>query len=110
MNDSLLDVTERVQANAELFRVGTKRLDLSSRGGFRNGLIDVDGRSVVILCGDSEVGPANRTPRDAKTIKSLGARHFMDEVEIDIDQVGLALLALLDKVISPQLFCECAGF
>jgi hypothetical protein len=34
----------------------------------------------------------------------------MDEVEVDIDQVGLALLALLDKVISPQLFCECAGF
>jgi hypothetical protein len=42
VDDALLDVAERVQAYAELLRVGPKRLDLLARDRVRDGLVDVD--------------------------------------------------------------------
>ena len=59
VHDALLNIAERVQAHAELFRVATKRLDLSAASEVGNGLVDVERRGVVIFRRDRQVGAAH---------------------------------------------------
>src|SRR4029079_1628020 len=73
VHDALFDVTHRMQSNAELFAIASQRLDLSTRDRVGNRLVDVDGRHVVVLSGDGEIGPADRTAVEPETVEGLRA-------------------------------------
>ena len=53
-------------------------------------LVDVGGGDVVVLGGDGEVGPAHGAAGQAQAVEGLRAGHLVDEVEVDVEQVGLA--------------------
>ena len=49
------------------------------------------GRDVVVLGGDGEVGPADGAAVEAQAVEGLGRGDLVDEVEVDVEQVGLAV-------------------
>ena len=61
-------------------------------GGDRIGdrLVDVRRRDVVVLGGDGEVGSAHVPTCQSQPVEGLRTRDFVDEVEVDVDQVRLA--------------------
>ena len=58
VHDPLLDVAERVQADAELLGVAAQRLDLGARDRVGDRLVPVERRDVVVLGGQGQVGTA----------------------------------------------------
>ena len=109
VNDSLFDVTERVKSNSEFLSVGAKRLNLDSRRLIRNLRGDVECRGVVVLGRDGEVGPANRSPGEPKAVKGLWARHFVHEVQVDVDEIRFPVVPNHNAVRVPHFLCESAG-
>ena len=106
--DTLLDAAERVQRHAELGAVRAQRLELGPRDGIGDRLVDVRGRNVVILCRQREIGTAHGTTGVAQAVEGLRARHLMDEVQIDVQQVRLAVGTSNDVRI-PDLLRQCAS-
>ena len=68
-------------------------------------LVDVGRRDVVVLGGDGEVGPAHRAAGQAEPVEGLGRGDLVDEVEVDVEQVGLAVGGV-DEVVVPDLLAE----
>src|SRR5207249_9408960 len=106
VDDTLLDVTERVQSHTELGGVLPQRLQLDTGDRVRDRLVDVEGRGVVVLGRDGEVETAHRAAVLAQAVEGLRAGHLVQEVEIDEEEVGLALGAPDDMVV-PDLLREC---
>ena len=106
VDDSLVGVAQGVQADAELLGVLTQGVDLGAARNVRDGQVDVDRGRVVILGRDRQIGAANLSSREAQALERLGARHFVHEVEVDVEQVGGAVLPLGHDVVSPHLFCH----
>ena len=90
MHDPLLDVTERVQAHAEVGRVLAQRVDLGPGHRVRDRLVPVEGRDVVVLGRQGEVGAAYGPAVEPQAVEGLRAGHLMEEVEIDVEQIGLS--------------------
>ena len=90
VHDALFDVAHRVQPDAELLAVAPQRLDLGARDRVGDRLVDVDRRHVVVLGGDREIGSAHRAAGEPQTVEGLRAGDLVDEVQIDVDEVGLA--------------------
>ena len=67
------------------------RLTGSAIGG-----VDVHGGHVVVLGGEREVGAADRTAGQAQPVEGLRAGHLVHEVQVDVEEVGLALGATHD--------------
>jgi hypothetical protein len=97
VHDALLDVAERVQPDAELGAVLAQRLDLGAAGEIGDRLVDGEGRRVVVLGRDRQIGTADRAARQAEPVERLRARDLVDEVQVDVDQIGLAVLALVTR-------------
>ncbi len=106
VHDALLDVAERVQADAELLGVAAQRLDLGAAGEVGDRPVDADGRSVVVLRRDREVRAADRASGQPEPVEGLRAGDLVHEVEVDVDEVGRAVLALDDEVVAPDLLGE----
>ena len=104
VNDALIGVAQGVQAHAELLGILTQRVDLRAARDVRNGLVNVDGRRIVILRRNRQVGATNLASGQAQALEGLGARDLMHEVEVDVQQVGRAVLTLGDDVVAPHLF------
>ena len=94
VDDALLRVAHRVQADAELGAVGAQRLDL----GAADRVLDHQrsGRDVVVLGGDREVGTADRAAGQPQPVEGLRAGDLVDQVEVDVEQVRLAVGAADD--------------
>ena len=90
VHDALLDIAHRVQPDAEFLAVAPQRLDLGARDGIGDRLVDVDRRHVVVLGGDREIRSAHRASGQPQPVEGLRAGDLVDEVQIDVDQVGLA--------------------
>ena len=45
---------------------------------------------VVVLGGDRQIGPAHRPAGQPQSVEGLRAGHLVDEMQVDVDQVGLA--------------------
>ncbi len=89
VNDALLGVAHRMQPHPPEFgAVVAQRLDLGPRDRVGDRLVDVDRRNVVVLGGDREIRPVHRTAGEPQSVESLRAGHLVDEMEIDVDQVG----------------------
>src|SRR6185312_9143565 len=68
-----------------------------------------DGRGHVVVRGrDDRVDAPGLPVRDLEAFERLRARHFVDEVAVDVDERG-AVRFLVDDVGGPELFVEGAG-
>ena len=90
VDDALVGVAHAVVGDAELGGVGGQHLELLGRDRVGHRLVDVLGRHVVVGGGHGELGAADPAPRQADAVEGLGAGHLVDEVEIDVEEVGLA--------------------
>ncbi len=110
VNDALFGVAHRVQTNAELFTIATQRLDLGARHRVGDRFVDVDRRHVVVLGGDGQVGPTDRAAMEPETVERLWAGHLMHEMQVDVDEIGLARVAVAgtvgNDVVVPHFFCQ----
>ena len=61
---------------------------------------------VVILGGQGQVRPAHRTARLAEAVERLRTGHLVHEVQVDEEQIRLALGGA-DDVVVPYLFAQC---
>ena len=110
VDDALLEITHRVQPDAELLAVAAQRLDLRARGLVGDEVdraADDVGGHIVILGRQREVGTTQLTPRESKSVERLGAGHLVDKMKVDEDEVGLARLTLAlspgDHMVVPDL-------
>ena len=109
VDDALLLVAQRVQAHPELRGVAAQRLDLRAARQVGDRLVDVERRGVVVLGRDRQVEAAHRATLGAEAVERLRARDLVDEVQVDVDEVGLAVLALDHEVVVPDLLGQRAG-
>ena len=107
VHDALVGVAQRVEPDAELGAVDAQRLDLGAGDRVGDRQVDVDRGHVVVLGRDRQVGAADRTTCRAKAVEGLRAGDLVDEVEIDVEQVRLAL-GVPDDVCVPDLLGQCA--
>src|SRR5690606_20748464 len=106
VHDSLLDVTERVQANAELRAVLAQRLDLGTAGDVLDLLVDVQGGRVVVFGRDGQVGAAQRASGHPQPVEGLGAGDLVEKVKVDVDEIGGAVFTLDDQMVIPDFLCQ----
>src|SRR5690606_3599062 len=67
-----------------------------------------DGRHVVVLGRDGELGPSHLAAGEPEPVERLWAGDLADEVQVDVEQVGLAVGAAHD-VLLPVLLRQCAA-
>ena len=108
VHDALLRIANISKVDAEVGAVGAKSFDLLAG----NGIQDVEamlarGGHVVIHGAEGEFGAANLAIGQAKTFKGLRGRHLMHEMQINVEQGGLAF-SLVDDVRLPELVEEAA--
>ena len=106
MHDALAGRAPGVQRDAELLGVGLQRLHLA--GADLVGHRTVGRRHVVVHRGDGEIGAAHGAPVQAEALERLRARHLVHEVEIDVEQVGLAVGSMHDVAL-PHLLGQRLG-
>jgi len=78
MDNSLILVTERMNANSEFFGVISQGLDLSPGGWFSNRQVNIDSWSVVIFGGDSQVFAPNVSVSESQSVECLRASYLMN--------------------------------
>src|SRR5699024_2819660 len=105
VHDALFDVAERRDAYAELLAVAPQRLHLRTRHRIGDRLVDVEGGNVVVLGRESQIGAPNTPAGKAKAVECLRARHLVDEMEIDVEEVRLAV-GVANDVFVPYLLCK----
>ena len=60
----------------------------------------------MVLGRERQVGPADGATGEAEPVEGLGAGDLVEEVEVDVEEVGLPLGAT-DDVCVPDLLGEC---
>ena len=85
--------------------LAAQHLDLLGRDRVGDRLVDVLGGDVVVLGGHGEVGAADAAAGQAEAVEGLGAGDLVHEVEVDVEQVGLAG-GLADDVAVPDLLAQ----
>ena len=108
VDDAGAGVPHRVEADAELLAVGGEHLDLLLRDRVGDRLIDVQGRHVVVHRRHGEVGAAHGATVQAQAVEGLRRGDLVDEVEVDVEEVGLTVGAA-DDVPFPHLLGERLG-
>ena len=105
VHDALVQIAEAVDPDAELRRVLAQRLHLGPRHRVGDRPVDVQRRGVVVLGGQGEVRAADRPAGLAKAVERLRAGHLVDQVEVDEEQIRLAL-GRPDDVVVPDLLAQ----
>ena len=108
VDDALVRVAHAVVRDAELGGVGGEHLELLGRDRVGDRLVDVLGGHVVVGGGHGEVGAADAAAGQPDAVEGLGAGDLVDEVEVDVEQVGLAGCAA-HHVAVPHLLGERLG-
>ena len=104
--DDALALVELVEIlDAEFGSVLGQRLDLDAAFLFGDALGAVGGRHVVVDHGQRLLRVADLAAGHAQALEGLGARHFVDEVAVDVEQAG-AVLCFMCQVIIPDLVIE----
>jgi hypothetical protein len=110
VDDALVGVAHGVQFHAEFGAVLPQCLDLRAGDLVLDlqqvAAVDADGGDVVVLGAQGEVRAPDGASRLAQTVEGLGAGHLMDEVEVDVDEVGFPVLPLLHDVVVPDFLGE----
>ena len=101
VDDALARVELVVIFDAELGGVSRQRLDLLPALGVGDAAAAVGGLDVVVDDGERLFRRPHLAPGHAKTFEGLRARHFVDEVTVDVDEARSALG--FDDVVVPDL-------
>jgi hypothetical protein len=106
VHDALVAAAHLEQPDAELLAVAPQRLHLRHRQLVLQRQLTADlpwvGRDVVVHRGEGEVGPAHGAPGLPDAVERLRRGHLVDEVQVDVEQVGLPLGGP-DDVLVPDL-------
>ena len=108
VHDALERVAHAVEPDAELLAVRGERLDLLARDRVGDAELEADGRHVVVHRRDGQLGPAHAAPVQAQPVEGLRRRDLVHEVEVDVEEVGLAVAAV-DDVLLPHLLAQRLG-
>jgi hypothetical protein len=90
---------------AVLGGIRAEGVNLFARDRICDGNADVLGGHVVVFGGDGEVGPTDRPVVESEAIKRLRRRDLVDQVEVDVEQIGL-VSPRSHEVLVPDLFSE----
>ena len=102
VHDPLLGAMQVVERHPKLFAVRGQRLHLLRRDGVRDGQGLIGRGDVVVHRGERLVRPPHLTACETEPLESLGRSHFVDEVEVNIENRRLAR-AGADDVAIPDL-------
>ena len=91
VHDALVAVAEGVQRHPELGAVAPQRVHLDPRHRVRDRQLDVHRRDVVVLGRQGQVRPAHRAAGQPQPVERLRTGDLVHEVQIDVEQVRLAL-------------------
>src|SRR3972149_3946150 len=100
---------EAVERDAELGAVLVEAADLGRRQRVDDRKASVGGGDRVVGGGEGEVGAPHALATGAQPGKGLRARHLVDEVEVDAQDVRRAVLATGDEGPVPDLLDDGAG-
>lgn len=89
-----------------LLSVLTKCLNLLGTSGLSDWEVNVFGWGVVILSGNCQVSAPDIASSQPKTIEGLRRSHLMNEVQVDVNEIGRAILTLHNQVVAPELLCK----
>ena len=103
VHDALAPAAGRVERDAELVAVPLERLELLRRELVHRRV--VAGGDVVIHRRERQVGPAHPAAGEAQALERLRRGDLVDEVQVDVEQVGQALRALHEMAL-PDLVEE----
>ena len=92
-----------MQADTKFLRVLAQSIDLGAAGDICDRQINVHGGGVVIFGCDCQIGATHLASSHAQTIKCLRAGHFMNQMQVDVEQVRGAIFPMYNYVISPDL-------
>ena len=103
VDDALLRIVQIVQADAELAAVVAQRVDLLLRDRIGDRQAAIGRGHVVVGRGDGQFRPAHFAAGQAQAFERLGAGHFVDQVQVDVEERLLARLGMHDVCI-PDFF------
>ena len=106
MHDTLERMAEVIELNAKLLAIGTKRFYLVAGEGLFYRKVLIFRWNVMIGCGRSAVNVEHFDAALTKSVESLGACNFVDEMAVDEDCVWIAGHAF-NNVSIPDLFKNC---
>ena len=86
MNDALFGRVNVEKLNTKLFAVSPERFDLISGDGVSNWQTAIRRWDVVIDSTESEIRASDFATCLAQSIKRLWRRHFVNEVQIDVEE------------------------
>ena len=105
VHDALARIAHRVQRDVELVAVRPQHLHLLGRDRVGNGQMQIGGGDVVVLGRHGQVRAAHGAPRHAQAVEGLRRGDLMDEVQVDIEQIGLPAAGADDMAV-PDLLAE----
>jgi hypothetical protein len=99
VDDPLAPAAGCVERDVELGAVGAQRVELSAR----EGVLDraVGRRDVVVHRRERQIGAPHPSAREPEPFERLRRGHLVDQVQVDVEQGGLAAL-LVDDVALPD--------
>ena len=103
VDDALPGRPHGVERDPVLGAVVGEGLQLAGGDGVGEGEVEADGGRVVVGRGQGEVGPAHGAAGQAQAVEGLGRGDLVDQVEVDVEQVGLVAGAGVDHVLVPHL-------
>ena len=103
VHDPLASAAGRIERDAELVAVALQRVELLLRQRIRRRV--VAGRDVVIHRRERQVGPPHRPAGEAQRLERLRRGDLVDEVQVDVQQVGKPVRAPRDVAL-PDLVQE----
>ena len=92
MDDALVGTVAVVKGDAEVAGVFGQGVELAFGNFVGDGQGQVPSGGVVVHGADGEVGAADATASQAEAIEGLGSGNFVDEVEVNVKDGGLARL------------------
>jgi hypothetical protein len=105
VHDALADVGHGEVRDAECAHVALQGLDLMARQRIGDAGAAIRRRHVVVGDGDGGERPAHLAACGAQPVEGLRARHFEDQMTVDVEQ-HRAIVLLLDDVAVPYLVVQ----
>ena len=101
VDDALLGVAHRIDLDTELCTVAAQGLDLGQA--HRVGDRTRGGRDVMVLGGQRQLGATHLAAAEPQAVEGLRTGDLVDQVEIDVEDVRLAVGAA-NHMVRPNLF------
>jgi hypothetical protein len=105
VHDALLRIAHPVEPDARLPAVGLEDIHLPGRDRVLDGLVEPGRRHVVVHRRHGQVGPAHAAAGEAQPLEGLRRRDLVEQVQVDVEQIGLAGSGVHD-VAGPDLLGE----